>query len=258
MSAEQTLVLPHREPQDQSEEAILQVLTTIYAPHSSVSSEVVDDNKKEWMDRWFATDVVFSGPKGEVWVGHSGLIKLQEQATIAAATTTTTTMGRKLQHRLLVTPETLPVGSMVIDQVISSASSSEGFEVAAAGQEGTQTMRRSLIVLKRRQEDGKVIQWTEEEGHRRVSTFHLTMRVDQKRSDLWPLATEQGDADQRKSSTLSLHLAALSSLDSGHRSSSRPSRLRHQLPLSHGPDDEPLHFQAQLGQEEALLWQSST
>lgn len=200
LSAEQSLVLPQREVSSQDEQTILEALVSIYAPGGQQQQQ-----DKQWMEEIFANDVIYSGPKGEVFLGHAGLIKLQEQSSEA----------RKLQQRLLVTPETLPVGSMVIDQVIS-----EG--------EGEKT-KRSLIVLKRRDVDGKVVQWTEEEGHRRVSI-------------------DDDESNSSFSSSIILTIPSLlPSLPLGNGPSSSSSSFSFQLSFSNGSDAKSLYFEAQLG-----------
>lgn len=114
----------------------------------------------------FAPDVIYSSPRGDVFVGHQGLSKLMASSRQTA---------RKVQHRLLATPETLPANTMVIDQaVVAAAASSQGGSFgemadAMSSENGSeQSSKRSLLVLKRR-EDGMVSSLTEEEGHRRVS-----------------------------------------------------------------------------------------
>lgn len=121
----------------------------IYSPTSPTASEQTL--------RCFAPDVLYSSPKGEVLVGHSGLNKLQASFLGGAP--------RSITHRLLSTPETLPAGSLVVDQIVGG----QGEEMVAGG------ATRSLIVLKRRAGDGLVCSMSEEEGHRRVSWRKATL-----------------------------------------------------------------------------------
>lgn len=115
----------------------------------------------------FAKDVIYSSPRGDVFVGHNGLAKLfdrEEEASI------------KLHQRLLTTPETLPANTMVVDQiaVVSSSSGEQGDENDNSMEDdsedhGRTLTTRSLLVLKRRSTDGLVSHITEEEGHRRAT-----------------------------------------------------------------------------------------
>lgn len=93
-------------------------------------------------------------------MGHQGLSKLLASRSSA----------RKVQHRLLATPETLPANTMVVDQIVAAApSTAQSFGEAASAMGGEETStKRSLLVLKRR-EDGMVSSLTEEEGHRRAT-----------------------------------------------------------------------------------------
>lgn len=89
-------------------------------------------------------------------MGHQGIRKL-----LAAHGT----RSGRVQHRLLMTPETLPTNTMVIDQIVASEPSAADAENANSGAVST---TRSLIVIKRRQ-DGMISSLSEEEGHRRAT-----------------------------------------------------------------------------------------
>lgn len=95
-------------------------------------------------------------------MGHGGLSKLfdRQQGT-----------NIKLHQRLLTTPETLPANTMVVDQVaiVTAESTGDENDSSMESEAGHATTVRSLIVLKRRQEDGLVSHLTEEEGHRRAT-----------------------------------------------------------------------------------------
>ncbi|PWN20828.1 hypothetical protein BCV69DRAFT_283041 [Microstroma glucosiphilum] len=152
MSPESSMLLPEREVANEEERVLLACLVEIYSPTSSTPSEQTL--------RCFAPDVLYSSPRGEVLVGHSGLNKLQSSFHGSAA-------GRSITHRLLSTPETLPAGSLLVDQIVGGHAEGEVLAVGAV---------RSLIVLKRRAGDGLVCSMSEEEGHRRA-TAPLAVRA---------------------------------------------------------------------------------
>lgn len=66
---------------------------------------------------------------------------------------------RSLRQRLLVTPESLPHRTIVLDHMLS-LSSDNGATVKNV---------HSLVVIKRKAQDGKVSALTEEEGHRKAT-----------------------------------------------------------------------------------------
>jgi len=89
----------------------------------------------------FAPDVIYTAPTGDVIVGKKAVAQcFREQAAANSE--------RVLKERLLQTPESLPEGAMVIDQVVLHPTSS-----------------RSLLVVKRRAQDGRIASLTEEAGH---------------------------------------------------------------------------------------------
>ncbi|WFD32566.1 hypothetical protein MSPP1_003614 [Malassezia sp. CBS 17886] len=104
----------------------------------------------------FTPDVLYAMPTGEVVVGRVNVLrKFHELAQMHP--------GGVVRQRLLQTPESLPAHAMVIDQ-----------EVASSG--GRLQPTRSLLVIKRRDQDGRIWSMTEEEGHCKA-TVPLAARV---------------------------------------------------------------------------------
>lgn len=104
---------------------------------------------------FFAPNVVFTMPTGDVTVGIQGMQNKFESNRSSVGTT----KRRQVHQRLLTTPEALPPRTMCIDQIVVE----EG--------QSSETGVRSLLVLKRRAADGLITNLTEEEGHRRVGTL---------------------------------------------------------------------------------------
>ncbi|CAO1627086.1 unnamed protein product [Sympodiomycopsis kandeliae] len=151
MAPEHSMVLPQRQPSS-DEQMILNTLEQLYASASPNQSSFLSI---------FAPDCIYSSPRGDVFVGHSGLSKLLERPAGIQV---------KLQQRLLTTPDTLASSTMVIDQVAIISSEFGTDENNSNSQDlSSNTTTRSLIVLKRRQGDGLVTHFTEEEGHRRAT-----------------------------------------------------------------------------------------
>ena len=105
----------------------------------------------------FAPEIIYSMPTGSVVVGKAAVADKFRQLTQMNP-------GRVIRQRLLQTPESLPAGAMVIDQMVSSADEMQPANV------------RNLIVVKRREQDGLITSLTEEEGHRKA-TVPLAARV---------------------------------------------------------------------------------
>lgn len=105
---------------------------------------------------FFAPNVVFTMPTGDVTVGVQGM---QSKFESNKRGSQDATRRRQVHQRLLTTPEALPPRTMCVDQIVVE----EG--------QSSETGVRSLLVLKRRAADGLITNLTEEEGHRRVSTF---------------------------------------------------------------------------------------
>ena len=65
----------------------------------------------------------------------------------------------------MVTPESLPLRTIVLDQMLSLYDQ----EQVEAGQAPVKSIH-SLLVIKRKPQDGKISSLVEEEGHRKVSS----------------------------------------------------------------------------------------
>ncbi|CAO1617732.1 unnamed protein product [Parajaminaea phylloscopi] len=144
LAPERSMVLPERRPEG-DEQVILDALVELYAAEHPSEAKALGV---------FAPDVIYSTPRGDVFVGHQGLKKLLTRAR----------EGAKVHHRLLQTPEMLPAQTMVIDQIVVAGTCTEDSENQASVSDNV----RTLIVLKRRQ-DGLVSNMSEEEGHRRAT-----------------------------------------------------------------------------------------
>lgn len=92
----------------------------------------------------FANEAILTLPTGDVVVGPSAI--QNKFAQLAAPQTT-------LRQRLLVTPESLPLRTIVLDHMLTT---------------GDKTTH-SLVVIKRKQLDGKISSMVQEEGHRKAT-----------------------------------------------------------------------------------------
>lgn len=176
LAPERSMVLPERKPQD-DEQVVLDALVEVseqklrrrsLLSFTSESSPLIHaitrsanaqlyasaQPNEEAALRVFASDVIYSTPCGDVFVGHQGLKKLLARAT----------SGAKVHHRLLQTPEILPTNTMVIDQIVVAAGTTGDNQKPSTIGDNV----RSLLVLKRRQ-DGMVSSMSEEAGHRRAT-----------------------------------------------------------------------------------------
>lgn len=144
LAPEHSMVLPERE-MAADEAVFMDGLLQLYVQYA-------DD-----VMAMFAPEIIYSMPTGSVVVG---------KAAVADKFRLLTQMnpGRVIRQRLLQTPESLPAGAMVIDQMVSSADEMQPANV------------RNLIVVKRREQDGLITSLTEEEGHRKA-TVPLAARV---------------------------------------------------------------------------------
>lgn len=144
LAPEHSMVLPERE-MAADEAVFMDGLLQLYVQYA-------DD-----LMAMFAPEIIYSMPTGSVVVG---------KAAVADKFRLLTQMnpGRVIRQRLLQTPESLPAGAMVIDQMVSSADEMQPANV------------RNLIVVKRREQDGLITSLTEEEGHRKA-TVPLAARV---------------------------------------------------------------------------------
>ncbi|KAN0062698.1 hypothetical protein ACQY0O_004893 [Thecaphora frezii] len=146
LAPEHSMLLPERQPKD-DEASILDALHSIYtSPQPDESHFAI-----------FANEVLLTLPTGDVVVGPQGIrTKLAE---IFAPYPT-----RTLRQRLLVTPESLPLRTIVLDQMLSLYES----ENPEPGQAPVKSIH-SLVVLKRKPADGKISSLIEEEGHRKAT-----------------------------------------------------------------------------------------
>lgn len=99
----------------------------------------------------FANEAILTLPTGDVVVGPNGIrAKFAELLSSYSQ--------RTLRQRLLVTPESLPHRTMVLDHVLSLSNAGQDIKTV-----------HSLVVLKRKAQDGKISALTEEEGHRKAT-----------------------------------------------------------------------------------------
>ncbi|SPO40922.1 uncharacterized protein PSFLO_06404 [Pseudozyma flocculosa] len=140
------MLLPERQPKE-DEASVLEALHRIY-------TEAQPDESAFAI---FANEVILTLPTGDVVVGPHGI--RTKFAEIFAAYPT-----RTLRQRLLVTPESLPLRTIVLDQMLSLYDVDE----PEAGQAPVKSIH-SLLVLKRKPTDGKVSSLVEEEGHRKAT-----------------------------------------------------------------------------------------
>lgn len=144
LAPEHSMVLPERE-MAADEAVFMNGLLQLYVQYA-------DD-----LMAMFAPEIIYSMPTGSVVVGKAAVADKFRQLTQMNP-------GRVIRQRLLQTPESLPAGAMVIDQMVSSADEMQPANV------------RNLIVVKRREHDGLITSLTEEEGHRKA-TVPLAARV---------------------------------------------------------------------------------
>ncbi|WFD40968.1 uncharacterized protein MJAP1_003959 [Malassezia japonica] len=144
LAPEHSMVLPERE-MAADEVVFMNGLLQLYVQYA-------DD-----LMAMFAPEIIYSMPTGSVVVGKAAVADKFRQLTQMNP-------GRVIRQRLLQTPESLPAGAMVIDQMVSSADEMQPANV------------RNLIVVKRREQDGLITSLTEEEGHRKA-TVPLAARV---------------------------------------------------------------------------------
>lgn len=144
LAPEHSMVLPERE-MAADEAVFMDGLLQLYVQYA-------DD-----LMAMFAPEIIYSMPTGSVVVGKAAVADKFRQLTQMNP-------GRVIRQRLLQTPESLPAGAMVIDQMVSSADEMQPANV------------RNLIVVKRREQDGLITSLTEEEGHRKA-TVPLAARV---------------------------------------------------------------------------------
>lgn len=144
LAPEHSMVLPERE-MAADEAVFMNGLLQLYVQYA-------DD-----LMAMFAPEIIYSMPTGSVVVGKAAVADKFRQLTQMNP-------GRVIRQRLLQTPESLPAGAMVIDQMVSSADEMQPANV------------RNLIVVKRREQDGLITSLTEEEGHRKA-TVPLAARV---------------------------------------------------------------------------------
>lgn len=100
----------------------------------------------------FANEAILTLPTGDVVVGPNA-IKSKFAEMLAPYT------QRTLKQRLLVTPESLPHRTIVLDHMLS---------LSSPASDAVKTIH-SLVVLKRKVQDGKISSLTEEEGHRKAT-----------------------------------------------------------------------------------------
>ena len=120
------MVLPERTPLA-GEEQLLAALSALRASDARALDTLADE-------------VLYTTPSGDVVVGKSKVA-----AYFAQHAATRAQCG--VAERLLQTPDSLPAGTLVIDQAANGI--------------------HTLVVVKRRAADGRVASITEEEGHRK-------------------------------------------------------------------------------------------
>lgn len=135
LAPEHSLVLPEREMVN-DEATIMEGMLRLY---SHFSEDLMD---------MFAPEVMYTMPNGTVLVGKTAVA---EKFRASAAT------GLVVRQRLLHTPESLPAHAMVIDQTLAPVDESQMASV------------RNLLVLKRRESDGRITSLSEEESHRKAT-----------------------------------------------------------------------------------------
>ncbi|SPO30866.1 uncharacterized protein UTRI_05512_B [Ustilago trichophora] len=141
LAPEHSKLLPERQPKD-DEANLLQSLHQLYTS-ATPSDECFSI---------FANEAILTLPSGDVVVGPNG-IKSKFSELLSSYT------SRTLRQRLLVTPESLPHRTIVLDHMLS-LSSDDGETVKTV---------HSLVVIKRKAQDGKISSFTEEEGHRKAT-----------------------------------------------------------------------------------------
>ncbi|PWY99999.1 hypothetical protein BCV70DRAFT_237224 [Testicularia cyperi] len=140
LAPEHSKLLPERQPKD-DEADLLHALQELYTSASP----------SEHCFAVFANEALLTLPTGDVVVGPNG-IRSKFNEVLAPYP------QRTLRQRLLVTPESLPLRTIVLDQYLSLSN----------GQETVKTVH-SLVVIKRKAQDGKISSLTEEEGHRKAT-----------------------------------------------------------------------------------------
>ncbi|CBQ69231.1 conserved hypothetical protein [Sporisorium reilianum SRZ2] len=141
LAPEHSKLLPERQPKD-DEAHLLQLVHQLYTS-ATPSDECFS---------LFANEAILTLPTGDVVVGPNG-VKSKFAEILAPFP------QRTLRQRLLVTPESLPHRTIVLDHMLS-LSSDDG-----------QTVKNvhSLVVIKRKAQDGKISSLIEEEGHRKAT-----------------------------------------------------------------------------------------
>ncbi|PWN54032.1 hypothetical protein IE53DRAFT_54076 [Violaceomyces palustris] len=154
LAPEHSMQLPERQP-EADEQHILNAIHHLYtSPQAEPSCFEI-----------FANEAILTLPTGDVVVGPQGIrskfADLWQETPI-----------RSLRQRLLTTPESLPLRTIVLDQVLNlyPAGVSD-----LADETPTKTIH-SLIVIKRKPQDGKISSFVEEEGHRKA-TAPLAVRA---------------------------------------------------------------------------------
>jgi hypothetical protein len=124
----------------------------------------------------FANEIILTLPNGDVAVGAAAFeAKFRASWTVSghwrgSAYTAShefslqATPHRRVQLRLLESPESLAAGTLCVDVVVAAMT-----DAGEAAQVSKST--RNLVVLKRNAE-GRVANMTEEEGHRRVRAMY--------------------------------------------------------------------------------------
>ncbi|KAI3624115.1 hypothetical protein GLX27_002889 [Malassezia furfur] len=137
LAPEHSMVLPERDAVA-DEDMVMAGLLQLYTAFS------------EELMVMFAPEVLYTMPNGSVVVGTKAVAE-------KFAALTRMNPGRTVRQRLLQTPESLPRGAMVVDQLVTSTD------------EMQPATERNLIVIKRREQDGLIASLTEEAGHRKAT-----------------------------------------------------------------------------------------
>ncbi|KAJ1019555.1 hypothetical protein NDA18_006033 [Ustilago nuda] len=141
LAPEHSKLLPERQAKD-DEANLLECLDQLYTSASPSDACL----------SIFANEAILTLPTGDVVVGPKG-IKSKFCDLLGPYT------QRTLRQRLLVTPESLPPRTIVLDQMLSLSSADSDVVKSV----------HSLVVIKRKVQDGKISCLTEEEGHRKAT-----------------------------------------------------------------------------------------